>query len=184
MRTALVLTALGVLSACRTPAPFPLGCQFVPVQGPDDEIARCASVGADGALAFAPEMLDAVRRKGSDLVEVSVRDTLRYVTPNGRSAPVLVYDNGADPFAEGLARTVRQGKVGFVDRALAVRIAPAWDFAFPFENGRAQVCQGCRPQQDGEHRSVVGGLWGTIDTTGTEIVPVRFAYDALPPLPQ
>ena len=30
-----------------------------------------------------------------------------------------------------------EGKVGFMDRSLTVKIPPAWDFAFPFEDGKA-----------------------------------------------
>lgn len=94
---------------------------------------------------------------------------------------MLTFDNGPDDFAEGLARTTRSGKIGFIDRQLSEVIAPSWDFAFPFEDGVAVVCQGCRPHPvgDGEHSEVRGGSWGTIDRSGAIVVPVELERDAL-----
>lgn len=183
VKSALALIAAVILSACRTPAPLSLDCQFTPVQGPEDELAHCASAEADGSLLMAPTMIDAVRRRDHAPVAVVVGGTLYYANPDGRSAPTLWYDNGADYFSEGLARTVRQGKVGFVDRDLVEQIAPSWDFAFPFDGGAALVCRGCRPHQVGEHRDMRGGVWGYIDRNGVEIVPVRFGQASVPPPP-
>ena len=39
-----------------------------------------------------------------------------YVRRDGRMARVLQFDNGADYFVEGFARTVAGGKIGFIDR--------------------------------------------------------------------
>ena len=43
------------------------------------------------------------------------------------------FDNGPDDFKEGLARTIRYGKYGFINDDLDVVIPPEYDFAFPFE---------------------------------------------------
>jgi hypothetical protein len=87
----------------------------------------------------------------------------------------LVVDNGPDYFHEGLARFRRQGKVGFFDRRGNVVIPPGFDFAMPFFEGRAAVCEGCSEVEDGEHRSVKGGKWGFIDRTGRLAIPLQFA---------
>ncbi|MDB4990382.1 MAG: hypothetical protein JWN04_5560 [Myxococcaceae bacterium] len=90
---------------------------------------------------------EAFRQKaGDEPVAVVVAGKLYYMNAAGRAAPVLLFGNGPDYFVEGLARTVRNSKVGFIDTALIERIAPRWDFAFPFEQGVAIVCQGCRAQ--------------------------------------
>ena len=101
---------------------------------------------------------------------------------DGRSAPIVTYDSGPDYFSEGLARTIRSGKIGFIDRSLSEVIPPSWDFAFPFNEGTAVVCQGCqsRPTADGEHSEMVGGAWGYIDHAGEVVVPVTFERDDLP----
>lgn len=103
---------------------------------------------------------------------------------NGKTVSVLSYDNGADYFREGLARTMKDGKVGFVDESLDLVIAPMWDFAFPFENEYSLVCSGCTQEHDGEHSSITGGSWGYIDRTGKIIVEPIHSRDALPPRPE
>jgi hypothetical protein len=104
-----------------------------------------------------------------------------YVTPAGRAAPVLTYDNGADYFAENLARTRRAGKIGFIDRSLSDVIPPSWDFAFPFSGGYAVVCNGCREHAiDDEHSEMRGGAWGYIDHSGEVVVPIQYERDELP----
>ncbi len=76
------------------------------------------------------------------------------------------FDNGPDYFVEGLARFVRDQKFGFFDESGRVVIQPQFDFAYPFENGKAKVGYGCTLVQDGEHQSVLGGEWKEIDKTG------------------
>jgi len=86
----------------------------------------------------------------------------------------LVVDNGPDYFAENLARFASDGKVGFFDRHGKVAIDPVHEFAMPFSEGRAAVCRGCSPTQQGEHRVVQGGLWGFIDRRGALVIPLQF----------
>jgi len=64
-------------------------------------------------------------------------DPFHFVNRQGRTAPAFPFDNGADNVVEGLARTVKAGKVGFVNPALDVVVPPVWDFAYPFEKGAA-----------------------------------------------
>lgn len=113
---------------------------------------------------------------------VLVEGELLFALDSGRTAPALIYDNGPDYFVEGLARTIRDGKVGFVDEQLELVVAREWDFAFPFEGGVSRVCTGCTTQrhEDDEHSEVVGGRWGYIDRQGRVVVPVEHARDELP----
>ncbi|MEM7351568.1 MAG: WG repeat-containing protein [Acidobacteriota bacterium] len=111
---------------------------------------------------------------------------IAYINREGKTAWAFPFDNGADYFVEGLARTRRDWKLGFINKSLDVVVEPVWDFAFPFEGGVAIVCQGCKrvPVCPGcEHLKVVDGLWGYIDRQGQIVVPVSHSQEALPPRP-
>jgi hypothetical protein len=169
--------------ACTTHDPQLLDCSFVPVQSSEDELPGCAYIDRNGRLVLLTKTTAAVQRRNSDPVAAVVGPTLYYLNSAGRSSPVLWYDNGADYFSDGLARTTRGGKVGFIDRSLTEKIAPTWDFAFPFDGGLALVCQGCRSHPVGEHFEVRGGVWGYINREGAVVVPVQFEREHLPPRP-
>jgi hypothetical protein len=83
-----------------------------------------------------------------------------------------------------LARSLKAGKVGFVNSDLDEVIAPAWDFASPFQDGLAAVCNGCAAKSDGkEHTIITGGKWGYIDKLGKVVVPVVYDEANLPARP-
>ena len=91
-----------------------------------------------------------------------------YTRADGSLLPVLTYDNGPDPWSEGLTRAWVEGKVAYYDRAFQQVIAPEYDWGWPFKDGRARVCRGCvleAPDGDG-HRAVTGGEWRFIDRSG------------------
>ena len=85
-----------------------------------------------------------------------------------------VVDNGPDYFSEGMARFTVNRKFGFFDESGKVIIKPRFDFAFPFSERRAAVCEGCREEAAGEHRVVTGGKWGFINQKGAIVVPLKF----------
>jgi len=113
------------------------------------------------------------------LAVVLVDDKAFYVARSGKAARVHVFENGADYFSEGLARTISQGKFGYIDRKLTIVIKPEYDFSFPFRNGKAIVCTGCVTVAEGEHRAVKGGTWGMIDTAGAIVIPIRYTKEEL-----
>lgn len=86
----------------------------------------------------------------------------------------FVVDNGPDYFSDGLARFVREGKVGFFSKRGRVVIAAKFDFVRPFSEGLAAFCEGCREKPEGEHRMVRGGKWGFINRTGETVIPPKF----------
>ena len=96
-----------------------------------------------------------------------------YVRRDGRLAPVMAMDNAADSFADGLARSPVAGKIGFIDRNLALVVPARYDGAFPFEDGWAAVCIDCKLASDGEHSWYAGGSWGCIDRHGHEREPFK-----------
>ena len=79
----------------------------------------------------------------------------------------------SDDFSEGLARTLIDGKIAYLDERLEVVVAPLYDWGWPFADGVALVCRRCRREQrpGEEHTEVVGGSWGYIDRESNEVVP-------------
>jgi WG containing repeat len=96
--------------------------------------------------------------------------------------PTLWFFDGADAFSDGLVRTRENGKFGYMDATLTVRIPCTWDFAFPFEAGTAVVCSGCTPGAP-PAPGADASKWGYIDRTGRVVIPVEHTREALPPRP-
>ncbi|TCT24301.1 WG repeat-containing protein [Thiobaca trueperi] len=170
------LLTLSLWSAFTGAAGFPLSCVDV-ARGTEAELAShrdCAALKGED-LMLAPTQLRQMRFEIQGLAAVWVTGQWYYVRPTGESLPVVTLDNGPDPFAEGLVRSPRQGRIAYVDAQFREVIAPRYDWGWPFARGRALVCRGCRPIQDGEHTRLSGGRWGWIDRQGREVVPVRLS---------
>jgi hypothetical protein len=144
-------------------------------------VEDCAIVAGDGRLHIRRAALSRAAFDRNGLGEIRIGPQYYFLTRSGRSAPAFAFDNGADYFVAGLARTVRNGKIGFVNTRLVEVVPARWDFAFPFDHGFARVCEGCTAARtDAEHSTVTGGRWGYIDRTGTIVVPVEYAERDLP----
>ncbi len=85
---------------------------------------------------------------------------------DGLALPTQPFDNGPDPFQEGVARYLSDGKYGYMSSTLSVLVAPSYEFAYPFEQGKGVVCQGCTFQSAGEHSSVACTRCGAVDRQG------------------
>ncbi len=87
------------------------------------------------------------------------------------------YDNGPDPFAEGMARCIGDnGEIGFFDKKGRIVIQPQFGSAFPFQEGLAAVCTGCRSEKMGDAHVVRGGRWGYINHKGAIVIRPQFDY--------
>jgi len=159
-----------------------LPCVPVPFEQ-ERAIPACAEVNSSGQPSVRPEALARLDFADGDIAAVSIEGLLYYVSKAGRTIPALPFDNGVDYFVEGRARTYWQGKVGYVDTGLREVIPPAWDFAFPFREGVARVCDGCKRITEGEHQRVVGGLWGYINLDGDVVIPAQYTEADLPEPP-
>jgi hypothetical protein len=109
------------------------------------------------------------RRVGS--ATVNIDEKWYRFRRDGRSAPVMVMDNWAEDFSNGLSRSPVGGKIGFIDRSLKLVIPARYDGAFPFDHGYAMVCTGCTIRRDGAYSTWRGGIWGCIDRRGHELAP-------------
>ena len=115
------------------------------------------------------EYLKTLDFKGKELISVPIGKHFYYIHKSGKKMLTLTYDNGADEFQDGLARTRVNGKIGFFNRNLEMVLPPVYDFAFPFHNGIAEICTGCKEKSDGEHGLLDGGTWKKIDRNGLVI---------------
>src|SRR5882724_2772356 len=125
---------------------------------------RCATVQRDGSIRILSRHLRNLDFGTDSLATLALKGgRWFYVKRNGQSLEVLPWDNGADPFADGLVRGRRRGRIAFFDRAFRMVLPPKYDFAWPFEDGLAAVCSGCKEEpvaSDREHHALIGGLWG------------------------
>ena len=115
------------------------------------------------------EYLKTLNFKGQELISLPIGKNFYYIHKSGKKMLTLTYDNGADEFQDGLARTKVNGKIGFFNRNLEIVLPPVYDFAFPFHNGKAEICTGCKEKSDGEHSMLDGGRWQKIDRNGLVI---------------
>ena len=107
--------------------------------------------------------------KGEEIISVFKDNAFYYIRKDGKEIKTLTYDNRADPFSDGLARTKINGKIGFFNTNLEIILKPIYDFAFPFHKGEAEICTGCKEKQEGEHSMLDGGKWQKINRNGLVI---------------
>ncbi|MEG2806239.1 WG repeat-containing protein [Stenotrophomonas sp.] len=105
------------------------------------------------------------------LAAVYAADSYHFVTRQGHTQAVITWDNGPDSLQEGLFRGRVGERIGFFDVHLAQAFPATFDFAWPFQDGIAEVCNGCRrgtPDGDG-HTPMEGGEWFHIDRRGRRV---------------
>jgi hypothetical protein len=104
-----------------------------------------------------------------------------WVNKRGLVRKAICIDNGADYFEEGLTRyTGPNGKIGFMDKFLQVKIDARFTWAFPFKNGFAETCMNCKVEKkpSAEYGWLVGGQWSVIDTSGKVVKQCPTAKEA------
>ncbi|MQS42270.1 WG repeat-containing protein [Xanthomonas translucens pv. translucens] len=174
-RRAAALVALAALAAA--PAAWAQADGACRIADPNSNraIVPGCSVAADGRLRLSPQTAQRLQFDADGLSVLTVGDQFYYVRADGSSLPVILWDSGPDYFAEGLTRGIVHGRIGFYDRQLREVIPQVHDFAWPFENGVARVCDGCRrgtPDGDG-HTPMEGGRWYAIDRNNREVPEPR-----------
>ena len=160
---------------------FPLPCRFV--TGESDGINQtenCANR-RENRIEVSKKVLSKMSLSADGLAQALIDHSWYYVKRDGSTLPVITFDNGADYFSEGLVRARIDGKIAYFDAQFKQIIPPKYDWAWPFENGKALVCLGCaEPAPNGEeHRMMEGGRWGYIDHNGREIVSVTHSRDEI-----
>jgi len=115
------------------------------------------------------EYLSTLDFKGKEIISIKMNNQFYYVNQKGEKILTLTYDGEADPFSDGLARTKVNGKIGFFNKNLEIVLQPVYDFAFPFHNGTAEICMGCKEEIDDGTSMLNGGKWKKIDRDGLVI---------------
>ena len=83
---------------------------------------------------------------------------------------LVMFDNGPEPFSEGLIRVFRNGKMGYANKYGQVVIPCIYEYAKQFENSKAQVTFDAVEYIDmDEHRIVESDDWFQIDKAGKRI---------------
>jgi len=178
-----LLLALGIFTAGN--ALYAAECIYVPKATPENPDPELSPQGQCGVLidrdTFKLNNNTIGKLDFSDrgLASIIYGDRIFYVSKQGKVARTIFFDNGADYFVEGMARTMANGKIGYIDDKLDVVIRPQYDFAFPFNNGVAIVCNACKSELVGEHRVVTGGQWGVINKAGKVVVPLKYDHNGL-----
>jgi hypothetical protein len=158
------------------------GCMYVPeanstkansakATGDVVHIEHCARSDAAGHFHLKRQHLHALDFGQHGLASVYIDGGWYYVRRDGRLAPVMTMDNGAEPFSEGFARSRVGGKIGFINLNLALAIPARYDGALPFGDAGAEVCIDCKLVSHGEHSWYEGGRWACIDHNGHEREP-------------
>jgi hypothetical protein len=103
-----LILPLLALTAASVPAQqdYPLACLYAPRGGELDRFEACAAQANDGTIRLAPAHRAKLDFDRNGLASVHVGKHFHYVARNGRSAPVMTMDNGADPFVGGRARSL------------------------------------------------------------------------------
>lgn len=83
---------------------------------------------------------------------------------------IVMFDNGPEPFNEGLLRVIRNGKMGYADEYGKVVIPCIYDYARWFNNGTAEVTFDAVEYRDmDEHLRIESDEWFFIDKKGNKI---------------
>jgi hypothetical protein len=83
---------------------------------------------------------------------------------------LVMFDNGPEPFNEGLTRVLRDGKMGYANKFGQVVIPCIYDYAKWFDKGVAEVTFNATIYLDGDdHRQVVSDEWLRIDKSGQQL---------------
>src|ERR1700722_4475537 len=95
-------------------------------------VGHCAWSDAAGRIHLKRKYLLALDFDQHGLASVNIAGGWYYLQRDGRLAPVMAMDNWAEPFSDGLARSSAGGKIGFLNRHLALVIPARYDGALPF----------------------------------------------------
>jgi len=129
----------------------------------------------NGEIIIAPEFIIANDFSEHGIAAVVDSSGWAYINQEGEILiRPFIFDNGPDYFRQGLARYVENSKFGFFDTSGKIAIKANWDFAAPFSDGLAAVCNGCQKEISGEHSFMQGGRWGFIGLDGNVLIPLKF----------
>jgi hypothetical protein len=176
MRGGVFLLASGVLcnAACHVFQPAHPELEYGCSCSSDPDAAEqpgCLARDGDGYRMHG-ELLKRLKPQTERVFSVRSNCGFFWVRPDGYAMPTIAFDNWADYFCDGLTRTPRGERVGFMDTTLTLVVPPIYEYATPFRGGRAAVCLQCSKQAQGEHTAVGCAHCGVVDSRGQWVEPV------------
>ncbi len=151
-------------------------------------------IGKDGHFVIAPKFEDYAGSFSEKVAYARLGGKLGFINKQGEFLIPPQFEE-ADSFQEGLAPVKLNGKWGFIDHEGKFVIPPQFEYARSFSDGLAVACaeatkcghvnrQGAwivqpkykqsLPFRDG-YAEVVDGYVGFVDTTGKEVLPVKYS---------
>ena len=79
-----------------------------------------------------------------------------------------------DPFIEGLARTVKDGVVGFINTDLILVSDRIYKYAYPYNDGKSIVCNAYPIVSKGTRCEDDNLRWGAIDKNGKQVIAMQY----------
>lgn len=133
---------------------------------------NCGTVTADNTLKISPSHLAKTHFSENQLACFYLGNGQTfYINTHGETKLSKKYDNGCDPFIEGLSRSQENGKLAYISPNLDTVLKTHYDYGKPFHQGFAIACK--QPLEEvtvGDHTVVLGGRCGLIDKNGREVV--------------
>ncbi len=168
IRASIVSVLFGIAACSASSAPN-LSCSYLAGEDGMNEEGDCVIPNTMGYPIVSLEVAAKLEYdQVTDLAQILLPDGWAYVDRGGtiiiRGVPS--FENGPEPFRDGLVRFVSENKYGFADYRGVVAVPAQYDGAFPFDSGHAAVCTGCTIEKEGEYQEIVGGKWHCIDTKG------------------
>ena len=156
------------------------------VSGQDDSLspvkvdAKYGYADQTGKIIIPPTYLVALPFNTGGIAAVVDDSGWVYINSSGlKLLRPFIVDNGPDYFVDGLARFVKDNKIGFCDQKGRVIISAQFSFVQPFSEGVAGFCTECRQIKEGEYHRFSGGKWGFIDRKGNVII--KAIYEQVKP---
>uniref|UniRef100_UPI0039C35CF3 WG repeat-containing protein n=1 Tax=Stenotrophomonas maltophilia TaxID=40324 RepID=UPI0039C35CF3 len=140
-RFARSLALLGVLVSATAAAQAP-ACKLLTDEHGLWPLPNCEVI--DHRPKFSADTLKDLNYDDHGLAVVYADQGFHYVDRKGRSLPVLTWDNGPETPQEGLLRARVGDRVGYFDLTFRQVVPGTFDFAWPFQDGVAEVCNGWR----------------------------------------
>ena len=173
-----VLVALGALyvlgsSGCQDSGPQGYIKLLTPYE--DTATGKWGYMTANGDVQIEPQFFFAGDYSTYGLAPVADSMGWHYIDLAGEKIiRPYVFDNGPDPFQDGLARYIDAGSIGFFDQSGQIIIEAQYDFVMPFSEGLAAFCEDCSYSKGNDHTTIEGGRWGYINRQGKVAITPRF----------
>ena len=128
-----------------------------------------------GLVVIEPQFVQAkeFNEQGIALVYDAIGWAYINVLGNTVIRPVLI-ENAPEEFSSELCRFYQSRRFGFFDKWGRIVVPAQYEFALPFKEGMAAVCEGGKVVYDGKKYTCQGGKWGYINAKNEVVVKPKY----------